>query len=275
MATRKKTSNSTAVAKRDANAGAVAMPHDYGDDAGEGLDLTLDDLLIPFMKLLQNDSKQCCKGTDDYIDGAEAGMIANTATMELYDPEEGVLIVPAARRRSFVEWQPNQGGFVGEHDPRSPIVMKALSSGAKKSELKTESGNDLQETFSVWGIIVNADLTPVGYCVIPFTSSKIKPYRSYWTQIDAAKVTKGAPIFANLMRVSSRFVPDHPSGKKFHNYVVKPAGDSVIESLIAPDSDAYAAAKSLREAIQQGRAKADVKTAEREGGGSDEGDEHF
>jgi hypothetical protein len=277
MATRKKTgAKSTAVAKRDPKSGAVALPHDYGTDAGAGLDLSIDDLLIPFVKLLQNDSKQCCKGDESHIDGAEAGMIANTATTDLFDAEEGMLVVPSARRRTFVEWQPNQGGFVGEHDPRSVVVLKALASGAKKSELKTEAGNDLQETFSVWGIVLDAERNPVGYCVVPFTSSKIKPYRSYWTQIDAAKVCKGAPIFANVMRITSRFVSDHPSGKKFHNYVVKPADGSVLESMLAPDDPAYVAARDLREAIQQGRAKADQNTAEREGGGGGEGsDEHF
>ena len=55
------------------------------------------------------------------------------------------------------------------------------------------------------------------------------------------------------------------------------ADGSVLESMLAPDDPAYTAARDLREAIQQGRAKADQNTAEREGGGGGEGgsDEHF
>ncbi len=270
--TAKKKKKSTAVVP--ATSQEVALPHSYGDDAGVGMDFSMDDLLIPFVSLLQTDSKQCVKQGEDYIEGAEAGMIANTATKELFGAEEGMLLVPAKRRRTFVEWAPNRGGFIAEHEPGSPIVRQALASGAKKSELKTDAGNDLQETFSIWGIIVDADRVPQGFCVVPCTSSKIKPYRAYWTRIDSAKITKSAPIFANVLRLSSRFVPDHPSGKKFFTYVLTPAGDSVVGSLLDPTSQAYIVAKELREAINQGRAKADQSTNVREVGGGGT-DEHF
>lgn len=248
---------------------ALALPFDYGQDAGRGLDLTLDDLLVPFLGLLQKDSAELDPDEEKYIEGAAEGMLLNKASKQLYDGESGILIVPALRRRSFVEFLPDRGGFVADHETNSQVVRDALASGAKRSELTTKNGNVLTETYSIFAITLDEQLNPTGYVVIPFSSSKIAVWRGYWTKIDTCLVTvngtrkklsQAATIFSLLIRLGSKFQKNDKG--KFFNFTLAPAKGGVLESLIPADHPAYIAAKSLEEAVLAGRAQADYTTAD-------------
>jgi len=63
-------------------------------DANQGLgQLGMDDLAIPFLRILSDTSTQIKKRDPQYIEGAESGMIYNTLTKEIFDgtlPEENM-----------------------------------------------------------------------------------------------------------------------------------------------------------------------------------------
>tara|TARA_R110000796_G_scaffold41179_3_gene102008 strand:+ start:4359 stop:5192 length:834 start_codon:yes stop_codon:yes gene_type:complete len=264
MATKKTTEVATVTP------GAVALPFDYGDDAGQGMEITMDDLKIPFIALVQNDSKVLDADEPNYVPGGSAGMLFNGATRQFSDD---LILVPALRQTTYVEWLPDRGGFADEHAATSPIVAEAKRNAAKKYELRTEGGNDLEETRSIYAIVLDSELNPVGYCVVPFTGSKMGPWRDFWTKIDTARVSKDAPLFSLMIRISS-FDDKNKAGKKYKNYLVNPARDAegnmtsdplaaaVAGSMLAPTSPQYLAAKQLREAIQSGSATADRETAD-------------
>ncbi len=248
--------------------GAVALPYDYGDDAGVGMDITMEDLRIPFIALAQNDSKILDPDEPTYAEGGAAGMMFNGATKEYSDE---LYLALAIRQTTFVEWKEDRGGFVAEHMPLDPIVREAKANAVKKHELRTKDGNDLEETRSIYAIILDADANPLGYCVVPFTSSKMGPWRDYWTKMDTARVAKGAPLYAHTVRLTA--VDDKSrAGKKFKNYLLAPANGGIAESMVAPDSAAFIAAKALFEAVNDGRATADRSTAGGETGNG-KGDE--
>lgn len=257
---------------------AVALPFQYGDDAGRGLDLTLDDLLIPFLKLLQDDSKELDEDDDKFIEGAEAGEILNTATKERL---QTLLLVPAIKTpRHFVEFTPGtSGAYVGEHEANSEIVRTATG---KRNELVAKNGNKLVETKKIFAIILGEDQQPIGYCVVPFSGSKLSAWSSYWTMVDTMRVSTPqgpkklgdvAPLFALRIRLNSKFQKNAKG--KFFNFEMLPEGGGVSESLLGPDAPGYVAAKALAEAIQQGRAKADVASMEGEEATEGKGDRHF
>jgi hypothetical protein len=280
MATAKK-KTTTAVATKPAGGGEL-VPFDYGDDAGVGMDITMDDLKIPFIALAQSDSKILDEDEATYAPGGAAGMLFNGATLEY---SEDLILCLSVRRTTYVEWAPDRGGFVDEHAALSPVVAEAKRNAAKKYELKTAEGNDLQETRSIFAIVLDGELNPVGYCVVPFTSSKMAPWRDYWTKIDTARVSKSAPLFAHVVRLSS-FKDKNRAGDKFSNFVMAPARDaegaltqdvlasSVSGSMLSPDHPAYLAARELRDAVESGRATADKSTAT-EGGTGEKSDEVF
>lgn len=257
--------------------GEVSMPYNYGEDAGVGMDLTLDDLKIPFVALMQNESKALDPDEESYVPGGEPGQILNTKTKEYSDE---LILVPAYRKISYVEWLPDRQGFAAEHDPSSPVVREAKANAAKRNELYTQQGNQLEETKSLYCIVLDQDgETPIDFCVVSFTSSKMVPWREYFTALDSAKATKGAPLFAHSFRLTS--VRSERKGKKFFNYRLVPLRDAdgnitndpseanVISSMIAPDSQAYAKAKEMRDAIESGRATGDKVPDE------ESGDSHF
>ena len=158
------------------------------------------------------------------------------------------------------------------------IVAEAKRNAAKRFDLRTENGNELVETRSIYAIILSEEMEPLGYCVIPFTSSKMAPWRDFWTRVDTAKISKGAPVFSLLVRLGV-VGTKNKKGDKYKNFSMYPACDAkgkltrdILESVIgpsmlAPDSDAYLAAKTLREAVTSGRATADHETAGAEGAG--------
>ncbi len=247
---------------------ALAM-FDFGDDAGKGIDMEMDDLKIPFLKLLQALSPAVQEGTESYIEGARPGMLMNSATEELFDGTKGISLVLAARRKSFVEWRPNRGGFAGDHAPRSKVVLDAQRNAAKAHELYTEDGNRLEQTNSLYAIQLNDEGNPVGYLVIPFTSSKMAAWRNYFTKLDIAKIegtdTKVkdlAPLFAMGVQLVSKSEVNK-KGEPYKNYELKPQNGSIFGSVITDrSSQAYIQAKALNEAIEAGRAKADYSTHE-------------
>lgn len=263
------------------NKNEVALPFDYGVDAGVGLDLTLDDLKIPFITLAQGDSKILDEDEENYVPGGAPGMLFNAATKQYSDR---LLLVPAVKRVTYVEWLPDRGGFAGEHLPSDPVVRQAKANAVSRNELRNpENGNQLQETRSIFCIVIDEANEPVGFCVVPFASSKIGPWREYFTALDTAKVTRNAPLFAHTIALSS--VNAVGKGKKYKNYQMIPARDAdgniatdplkanVISSMIPPDSAAYQAAVQLRDAITEGRAEADRDTAEDATGATSDG--HF
>ena len=63
-------------------------------DAGQGLNMTQDDLALPFLKVLGQLSPECNKRDAKHVKGAEPGMIINTVTYQVYDGEKGIDVVP-------------------------------------------------------------------------------------------------------------------------------------------------------------------------------------
>lgn len=263
----------------------VALPFDYGDHAGVGMDLSMDDFRIPFIGLVQKDSKCLDKDEENYVPGGDAGMLLNSATKE-YIPARiddgntgpGLLLVPAMIATTYVEYLPDRGGFVAEHQLGSDVIAKSVDG-------KTEAGNDLVKTKSIFGIVVDEKLAPVGWIRVPFTASKLGPWSDYFTQIQTAKAVKSAPVYAHLIRLGTKFSKNAKG--KFFNYSMFPARDTdgnltldplkgaVIPSMLNPSSDAFKTAVQLRDAIDQGRAKTDMDEDATGGGRDNDSDEHF
>ena len=78
-----------------------------------------DDLALPFLKVLSQLSPQCNKTSNNYVEGAEPGMIYNTVSGTLFDGEQGIDIIPCPYQREFREWGERgkgSGAPVAGHD---------------------------------------------------------------------------------------------------------------------------------------------------------------
>ncbi len=83
--------NGKNVAKKNGNALPVEVSL-LEEDANTGLsNMSMEDLSIPFLRILGDMSPQVKKSKEEYVEGAEPGMIFNTVTREIFNGEKGCL----------------------------------------------------------------------------------------------------------------------------------------------------------------------------------------
>jgi hypothetical protein len=193
------------MAKTDVTTAAQAdLPAIYAgmeEYAGAGInELDSSDKSIPFLKIIEKGSPEMEEGI-----GAQPGMLINTATKKLYD---SVRFVPACREHAYVEWVPvdNGGGLVASYPSTAPISVWAK---AQRGKVKLKNGNDLVETFYLFGTIDDGDgdVTPA---VIAFTSTRIATYKTITNKASALMLPGSngrkfnPPWFAHAWRIGTK-----------------------------------------------------------------------
>ncbi len=123
---------------------------------------------IPFLKLAQDLTPQTKKHKAEYIDGLEPGMLFNSATSEILGNNIDVIIMKF--ERVYIEWKPNRGGFVGYHSPEHAEKIAVDTSAFGKWQ--TEEGNELQEYYTYYALIVGRELE--GPVILSLSSAGIK-----------------------------------------------------------------------------------------------------
>lgn len=235
----------------------------YGEEfQGRGFEnTTAADFSVPFLSVLQDGSPQVKENKEEYIEGAKPGMFFNTVTLELMSAP--VFFIPCYTEHMYVEWKPRDsgGGFVDTHGLDSPAA-KWAKANCKFGKFKTEPGNDLVETFYVYGMILPSvdALEGKEMLVLAFTSTKISRYKK---AMSLMRTVKGAPpLFAFRLKLETSF---HESDKgDYWNIEVGPAvGEKYQDCLIAPEGDGMALLGSgdeLRGQVVSGVARAAHET---------------
>lgn len=242
--------------------------YDYGDMKHAGFeDVKVTDLSIPFISVMQSNSVL----VEDDDNDIKSGDLVNSVTGEVV--KQPLIIQPVHKDHLWAEWVPRtKGGGRGDsHEDGAQIVQDVLKKNGgsrippedadgKRMPFKTPDGMDLIETHYVYCLILDEDgLESVGYCVLPFSSTKIKVQKDWWTSM---YTIKGAPpLVANRAKVST--TKQTAKGKTFYNLSIKPFGDTWAKALIIPDETGKAmmtAALEFRDMISQGLAKAATET---------------
>jgi hypothetical protein len=176
--------------------------------AGEGMEeVTAEDLAIPFLRILAQLSPQVNKRDGAYVDGAEAGMIFNTVSNEVYDGEQGISVVPCYFNRRFIEWQPRAsgGGFVSSHSPDDAIVKTTTKNDRGEDILP--NGNLLTNTAQFFVIMPHAGA--LHKCIITMSSTQLKKSRR-WLALQASFQGKrkdgtlfNLPSFSQMYRLKT------------------------------------------------------------------------
>lgn len=236
----------------------------YAEDQGAGFEgMTADHFLMPFVGILQKMSPLM-----DTLPNAKAGNILNTATQDQFDGEKaGIVFIPVHTEHKFVEWIPRDagGGFVQQFTPEAKEVAKA------KAEAGTDYGklvigqNDLVETFYVYGIRLDeaGNTYPE---VIPFSSTQIKPFKTWMTKARGIKLKDEndrpfpAPLFAHRYRLTTQLTKNTKGS--WHVWNVNFDGPTAEAARLSGDSPLYKEVRELRKLVVEGRAKADFSKAE-------------
>lgn len=218
---------------------ATTMLDIFARDAGQGLEnITKDDTKIPFLRVLQALSPQVQDGDPAYIDGAKAGMLLNTVTIETYDGKEGALLIPVHFEKVYIEWKPrvDGGGFVAEWPTR------------EDADEGCQEGNEIVDTALHYCLIRNSEgmWSPI---VLPCKSTFLSVSRGWNAMMQSVmfKTPDGRtftpPSFACIYGLTTaRQQNDQGS---WHNIIVERVAN-------VEDLEIYATAKSFRNALTKG-----------------------
>lgn len=262
---------------------------DYGEDAGQGFEnQDMSDRKLPIIELLQSNSPQVVESKGKVW----AGQFRNSVTGEIYDE---VCVVPALTDHCWTEWLPRDdgGGFRGRHRKDAKAVLEAIARNGgraigklpvpQKPDPKTQKpqpNHELVEGFEIYCIIYDPKTSEIlGFAMIPFTSTKIKVYKSWNSAIGnfaptlgGRKLSPGAvPIFAHRVKMTSAL--ETRGQYTYMVPVLSPAegGDDLKNSLLTRNDGRYSAAKKLHDDVLAGLANAAYETSQQDAGVDPEG----
>jgi len=201
MPPRKKTPAKKATAKKKATK-AVAVVEEtplataaaYEEMAGEGQEnVTVDDVSIPFLGLVQSMSPQRKKNNAKYIDGAEEGDLFNTVTCELFTAP--VRVIPCFFKKQFIQWVPRDsgGGFRGAFSRTDDIVSQTPQN--EKGVRVLDNGDELIETATHYVLMWNDNTESWEPIVMSLSSTMLKMSRKWMTIIKNRKMKGGNGVF--------------------------------------------------------------------------------
>ena len=203
--------NSNEVIK--ANAFSMDLPaHLQNQTTSRGSeDVCADDLVIPRLGLIQAMSPQRKKKSAEYIEGADEGMIFNTATGELYT--DGVYIVPVYFKKEYLLWvtpRSSEG-----NDFRGAFATESL---ALQAQATFEETTEVFETHQQFCLVVNPETEKSEEVVLSMSRSQVKASKKLNTQI---RIT-GGDRFTCVFHLSS--VEDKSPLGEFCNWGVRKVG---------------------------------------------------
>lgn len=227
-----------------AQTGIAERPTWMGDSSRGSEEVTIQDVTIPRLSIIQDLSPQRKKNNAEYIEGAEEGMLFNTVTNELYtDP---VLFVPVYFRLEWLVWKHRdaggglQGVFATQDEAVSFVSQHQL---AGQTTEKGEPVLEVQDTAQHFGLLLDpnspAEHPHATEIVVSMSRSQLKPSRQLNSQVRIA----GGDRWERYYRLSAVQV-DGPRGD-YWNWKVEQLG-FVSENV-------YKQAEALYEAVKSGQ----------------------
>lgn len=188
---------------------ALDIPFDdLEKDAGIGGKVSLRDISVPYLYILQGLSPQVQPASPKFIRGAGVSMLYLTVFDELYEGDKGLDIVPCYYERVINEWTPRAkgGGLITTHNPESDILSKAKATDPNKpAELYLPNGNLVVETAYHY-ILTARPNKGLQQTVFPLKSTALKHSRKWNSNISTMLIpnsAKQAPRFLFKWKLTS------------------------------------------------------------------------
>jgi len=159
----------------------------FEDDMGKGLgNISQQDLALPFLKILAQLSPEVNKRDGKYVEGAEAGMIYNSVTGELYNGVEGINVIPCYYKLEYLEWKDRGEGLgapMAIYPSSSDILSKTKPDANYKDRLP--NGNYIERTASHFVIILGDSPSTA---LISMKSTQLKISRKWNSMMSGLKL---------------------------------------------------------------------------------------
>jgi len=134
----------------------------------------------PFLKIIQSLSPERKKNNPQFLENAEEGHFCNSATRELYD---SINVVILKMEHTLVVWRPERGGFVGRY-PKTPENEQAIVADQSGVQKWDAEGNEIVDTIEFY--CLNID-NPSDIFVFPVSTASLKHAKSFATRLKLLK----------------------------------------------------------------------------------------
>lgn len=233
------------------NTDIAERPSWMGEGTRGSEEVTIQDVTIPRLQMVQSLSPQRKKNEAEFIEGAEEGMLFNTVTNALYP--EWVLFVPVYFRMEWVVWKHRDagGGFIGAFPSQEEAVAAVAAHPLAGQE--TEKGDPVLEVLDTaqhFGLLLDpnspAEDPRATEIVISMSRSQLKPSRQFNSQIRIASGDR----WERYYRLSAVLV-NGPRGD-YYNWKVEQLG-FVSEQVYAQAESLYKSVKAGERDVERGQ----------------------
>jgi hypothetical protein len=199
----------------------------FEDDSHAGFEnVKTESLAPPILKLLQNGSAEAKKMNQNYIQGAEPGMLLNTVTKQLYDGSKGINVIPCYYKLEYQEWS-DFGTGSGRPEQIYPDSSDIISKTTKGPDGKDRlpNGNYVLTVGQHFVIIVGDKNTETA--MISMSSSQGKVSRK-WNSMMMSITLDGKngpftpPSFSHIYKLST--VINTGKGQQWYGWNVEKVG---------------------------------------------------
>ena len=198
----------------------------YEGDAHAGFEnVKTSSLALPILKLLQNGSGEAQKRNQNYVEGAEPGMLLNTVTKKLYDGAKGIEVIPCHYNLEYQEWADfgtGSGRPENIYDANSDILSKTKNEMGKD---RLDNGNYILTVGQHYVLIRDGNSTE--NALISMSSSQGKVSRKWNSMmmsitLDGKNGPYTPPSFSHKYRLTS--VLNSGKGNQWYGYNVTIVG---------------------------------------------------
>ncbi len=203
--------NNTNVAVQSEKFGGVATIEERGDYVGRGSEnVTTDDLAIPRLKLLQMINPEVEPGNPKQVEGAQAGMIMNSVTEELYT---SLFLINLSFTKKIVVWRKRKlgGGMVGSYDTEQEALDALEEQGLAVKD------HDISENPTHLVLLLDDEGNPKSVALLDMPGVKVKKSR-IWNTLINDEEKQGNPRFGCVWQLG--VVSESNSSGNFFNYDV-------------------------------------------------------
>ena len=133
MTTQKNVAN-----KKESNVVAISS-FDFEEDADDGVAVAPEDLALPFLKIVSAvdaDTLVQLKAIEGN-EGVEPGFIYNNVTLDVYNGNDGLKIIPCAYQRRYLQWAPRAEGL------KHPVNIFLPNEERPRTERNRETNMDM------------------------------------------------------------------------------------------------------------------------------------
>ena len=199
----------------------------FEDDAAHGFEnVKTTSLALPILKLLQNGSGEAQKRNQNYVDGAEPGMLLNTVTKKLYDGAKGISVIPCHYKLEYQEWADfgtGSGRPENIFPDGSDILAQTTKDGSGKDRL--ENGNYILTVGQHFVLLVGDDGTE--QALVSMSSSQGKVSRKWNSMMmsisfDGKNGSYTPPSFSHSYKLTT--VLNSGKGNQWYGYNVVKEG---------------------------------------------------